>query len=323
MLEEREHVITPAEAGQRLDVVLGGAWPDLSRSRIQKLIEGGSVRVEGRLARARERAPAGSRVRVAVPDPDPGSLVAEPIPLRVLYEDEHLLVVDKPAGLVVHPGAGVRTGTLAHALLHHAPQVAGVGGPGRPGIVHRLDKGTSGLLLVAKTEASYLRLVAAIARREVKRVYHALAWGVPRLAAGRIEAPLGRHPQDRKKIAVTRRGRPAATRYRVLEPFGWACLLECELETGRTHQIRVHLSHLGHPVLGDPTYGGGDRRALNLRGAIRTLAREVFEILPRPALHAARLEFCHPQTGQALALEAPLPADFSAALSILRRPVAA
>jgi 23S rRNA pseudouridine1911/1915/1917 synthase len=318
MPAEREHVVTAEEAGRRLDQVLAAAWADLSRTRVQRLIEAGLVRVEGRAARARERPPAGARVVVTVPDAEPSTLTPEAIPLAVVYEDEHLLVLDKPAGLVVHPGAGVRTGTLAHALLHHVPHIAAVGGAGRPGIVHRLDRGTSGLLLVAKTDTAYRRLTQAIARREVVRIYQALVWGEPLPPVGRIEAPIGRHPGDRKRMAVVARGRPAATRYRVLEWFSWASRVECALESGRTHQIRVHLSHAGHPVLGDSTYGGGARRALNLSQGIRRLTDAIFSVLPRPALHAARLEFCHPVTAGVFRLEAPPPADFAAALEILR-----
>jgi 23S rRNA pseudouridine1911/1915/1917 synthase len=320
MPEGREHVVTPAEAGRRIDQVLAACWCDLSRSRLQKLIAAGLVRAAGRPVRARDRAVAGMRLGVALPDAEPSLLRPEAIPLAIVYEDEHLLVVDKPPGLVVHPGAGVRTGTLVHALLHHAPQIAAVGGAGRPGIVHRLDKDTSGLLIVAKTEACYLQLVAAIARREVARTYQALVWGVPRTSGGRVEAPVGRHPGDRQRMAVTARGKPAATRYRVLEPFGWASYLECALESGRTHQIRVHLSHIGHPVLADPVYGGGRRRALNVAQGVRRLADAILAVLPRQALHAARLEFDHPVTASRLRLEAPLPADFAAALRLLRRP---
>ena len=319
MPEEREHLVTAEEAGRRLDQVLAACWSDLSRSRLQKLIAAGLVRAAGRPVRARDRAVAGTRLDVTLPDAEPSTLAPEAIPLDIVHEDEHLLVVNKPPGLVVHPGAGVRTGTLVHALLHHAPQIATVGGAGRPGVVHRLDKDTSGLLLVAKTETCYLRLVAAIARREVARTYEALVWGTPRAASGRVEAPVGRHPVDRQRMAVTERGKPAATRYRVLEPFGWAAHLECALESGRTHQIRVHLSHIGHPLLADPVYGGGRRRALNLPQTVRRLIDAIFAVLPRQALHATRLEFRHPETAGVLRLEAPPPADFAAALEILRR----
>jgi 23S rRNA pseudouridine1911/1915/1917 synthase len=318
MPEEREHRIGVNEARQRLDVVLARAWPDLSRSRLRKLFDGGGVRLDGRAARPRDPAREGQLVVVHIPDPEPTTLVAEPIPLSIVFEDDDLLAVDKPAGLVVHPGAGVRRGTLVHALLHHAPSIAGVGGAGRPGIVHRLDKDTSGLLLVAKTERAYLALVAALAAHAVRRTYWALAWGEPHEESGRIDEPIGRSPRERTKMAVVRRGRPAATRWRVRERFGWASWLECELETGRTHQIRVHLAHRRHPVLADSTYGGGPTRVLNLREPVRTLARSVFGVLPRQALHAARLRFSHPTTGLPLALEAPLPADFAAALAQLR-----
>jgi 23S rRNA pseudouridine1911/1915/1917 synthase len=323
MPEEREHRLTPAEEARRLDVVLARLWPDLSRSRLRKLFDAGAVRLDGRAVRARDTGRAGQQVRVCVPDPEPSTLIAEAIPLAVVLEDDDLLVVDKPPGLVVHPGAGVRRGTLVHALLHHAPTIAGVGGAGRPGIVHRLDKDTSGLLLVAKSERAYQALVAAMARREIARTYDALVWGSPAADAGRIEAPIGRHASERTRMAVTARGRPAATRWRVRERFGWASRLECELETGRTHQIRVHLQHVRHPVLRDAAYGGGPARVLNLREPVRTLARSVFGVLPRQALHAARLRFSHPTTGSALALEAPLPPDFAAALDLLRAAVGA
>jgi len=322
MPEEREHRVTRAEAGRRLDRVLADLWPDVSRTRLARVMKNGGVTLAGKPAAPRDKASAGDVVRVSLPDAEPSTLDAEPIPLDIVYEDRHLLVVNKPAGMVVHPGAGVRRGTLAHALLAHAPSIAAVGGPGRPGIVHRLDKDTSGLLVVAKTPAAYLKLVDAIARHDVHREYRALVWGEPRDLSARVAQPIGRHPKDRKRMAVTPKGRPAATHYRVLESFGWAALLECRLETGRTHQIRVHLSHLGHPILGDSTYGGGPRRVLNLPEQVRKLARDMIGTMPRQALHAARLVFSHPATGEALALEAPLPADFSAALAQLRKSVA-
>jgi len=322
MPEEREHRVTRAEAGRRLDRVLADLWPDVSRTRLARVMKSGGVTLAGKPAAPRDKASAGDVVRVSLPDAEPSTLDAESIPLDIVYEDRHLLVVNKPAGMVVHPGAGVRQGTLVHALLAHAPTIAAVGGPGRPGIVHRLDKDTSGLLVVAKTPAAYLKLVDAIARRDVHREYRALVWGEPRDLSARVAQPIGRHPKDRKRMAVTPKGRPAATHYRVLESFGWAALLECRLETGRTHQIRVHLSHLGHPILGDSTYGGGPRRVLNLPEQVRKLARDMIGTMPRQALHAARLVFSHPATGEALALEAPLPADFSAALAQLRKSVA-
>jgi len=328
MPEEREHRktrrhrVTQAEAGCRLFRVVADRWPDLSRTQIARLMKQGLVTLDGKPAAPRDAARAHALARIEVPAPEPTTLAAEEIPLAVVYEDEHLLVVNKPAGMVVHPGAGNRRGTLVHALLAHAPGIANVGGAGRPGIVHRLDKDTSGVLVVAKTQAAYLKLVEAIARREVHREYLALVWGEPKDRGGRIAEPVGRHPKDRKRMAVTPKGRVAATNYRVLQSFGWASYVECRLETGRTHQIRVHLSHLGHPLLGDATYGGGARRVLNLPEGARRLAREIVETMPRQALHAARLAFSHPATGERLALEAPLPADFSAALDRLRKSVA-
>ena len=322
MPEEREHRLSEAESGRRLDRVLADLWPDLSRTQIARWMKEGRVTVDGREAAPKDDARPGALVHIELPAPEPSVLAPEDIPLAIVHEDEHLLVVNKPAGMVVHPGAGNRAGTLVHALLAHAPGIASVGGAGRPGIVHRLDKDTSGLLVVAKTPATYLRLVEAIARREVNREYLTIVWGEWRDLAGRIAEPVGRHPKDRKRMAVTPQGRVAATNYRVLQSFGWASYLECRLETGRTHQIRVHLSHVGHPVLGDATYGGGARRVLNLPEAARRLAREIVETMPRQALHAARLAFSHPATGERLSLEAPLPADFSAALDRLRKSVA-
>jgi 23S rRNA pseudouridine1911/1915/1917 synthase len=318
MAEARELRLTSGDEGRRLDAVLAEHWTDLSRTRLQKLLRDGAVRVDGAAAKPSHPAKSGEIVTATLPDPEPSHLEPEAIPLRIVFEDEHLLVVDKPAGLVVHPGAGNRRGTLVHALLHYLPGLAGVGAAGRPGIVHRLDKGTSGLLLVAKTEAVHRRLAEALARREIARTYWALAWGEPVPAEGRIAEPIGRHPKDRKRMAVVPGGRPAATRYRVLESGGWASLLECALETGRTHQIRVHLSQIGHPVLGDEVYGGGRRRALNTPLAARRLAREAMGGLLRPALHAFRLAFPHPVTAGPIALESPLPEDFLRVLTRLR-----
>jgi 23S rRNA pseudouridine1911/1915/1917 synthase len=318
MAPAREVVLGAADAGRRLDAVLAERWPDLSRSRLQSLLKAGHITVNGARAKPSRPTRAGDRVRATLSEPAPGRLVPEPMDLRVVYEDEALLVVDKPAGMVVHPGAGRSRGTLASGLLHRLPSLAGVGGPDRPGIVHRLDRGTSGLLLVAKTETARRRLAAALARREVHRDYLAFVWGEPREREGRIEAPLGRDPRDRKRMAVVPGGRPAATRYRLVESFGWASLLECSLETGRTHQIRVHLRQIGHPVLGDETYGGGRTRVLNAPRAARRLAREATRGLLRPALHAFRLAFVHPMSESPIALESPLPEDLHRLLARLR-----
>ena len=286
------------------------------------MIEAGLVLVNGRVARASRRLRGGDTVRLELPPPPEAGIPAiepEDLPLTRVFEDEWLLVIDKPAGMVVHPGAGVRSGTLVHALVHHYPSIVEVGGEGRPGIVHRLDKDTSGLMVVAKTARAYRGLVEAVGAREVRRVYQGLVWGEPRARHGRVEAPIGRDPRDRKRMAVVRRGgRRAATAWRVLEGFGGAALLELVLETGRTHQIRVHLSHIRHPVIGDPVYGGRGKKLLSLGLGERSLHSALLECLPRQALHASELGFAHPVTGEALRFEAPLPEDFAEALGRLR-----
>lgn len=256
-------------------------------------------------------------------DAPASTLAPEAIPLAIVYEDDAILVIDKPAGLVVHPGAGVRSGTLVHALLHHAPAIATVGGATRPGLVHRLDRQTSGLLVAAKTERAYRALVEAMRRREVRRVYAALVWGDPREDAGTIDGAIGRDPRTRTRMAiVTRGGKPARTHWRVRERFGPASLLDVTLETGRTHQIRVHLAHVRHPVVGDPTYGGRDRKQLSAPGSERSLHAAVLEGLPRQALHAAELALAHPVTGEPLRFTSPLPQDIIRALELLRAYVA-
>jgi 23S rRNA pseudouridine1911/1915/1917 synthase len=325
----RRHTIVPEEQGDRLDRVLARAWPELTRSRIQSLLKGGHVTVDGRAARASDSARPGATCEAVVPDAVPSLLVPEDIPLSIVYEDDDLIVLDKPAGLVVHPGAGVRSGTLVHALLAHAPQVEGVGGVARPGLVHRLDKDTSGLLVVAKNDPAFQGLTQDLARRAIARRYLALVWGVPGPAGseGRIALPIGRDPKDRKRMAVRPEGasgaRAAATRWRVLAALPRDAsrprfaLLCCTLETGRTHQIRVHLAHAGHPVVADATYGGGVKKALSLPPADRRLAQQLVMDLGRQALHAAELEFRHPTRGDTRSFVAPLPHDLAHALSAL------
>ncbi len=297
--------VESTDAGRRLDRWLAARVPGLSRERLKRLIEGGHVRVNGLARRPAHRLREGEAVEVEVPPPSPEELVPEPRPLAIVYEDEHVLVLDKPAGLVVHPGAGHARGTLAAAALAHAPSIAGVGGPRRPGIVHRLDKDTSGLLVVAKTQAAYEALVDQLARRAVTRRYVALVHGRMRAEGGTLDAPIGRHPRDRVKMAVVGpgRGKRAVTRYRVLERFPRYTLVEAHLETGRTHQIRVHLAAIGHPVVGDATYGGRHREPVALEGF---------------ALHAAGLAFTHPITGRRVEFSAPLPARFERLVEELR-----
>jgi 23S rRNA pseudouridine1911/1915/1917 synthase len=313
--------VTPAEAGERLDRFLATAQADLSRSRVQALIRAGRAQVNGRAAAGSRKLRAGDRVSLVLPESAPPTRITpEPIPLRVAYEDDDLLVIDKPAGLVVHPGAGVASGTLVHALVHRDPAIAGVGGEGRPGIVHRLDKDTSGLMVVARTARAHRRLVEALRERRVKRVYHAIVRGDLRAEEGRIEGAIGRDPRHRSRMAVVARGgKAAATHWRALERYGPFTLLEVTLETGRTHQIRVHLAHAGHPVLGDAVYGGRVKKLLSPSEAERSLARDLLGGLSRQALHASRLEFEHPVTGRLLAFTSPWPEDLAAAVNRLRQ----
>jgi 23S rRNA pseudouridine1911/1915/1917 synthase len=295
----------PAEcAGLRLDQALARLLPEHSRSRLAAWVKQGKVSLDDTAADARRKVWGGERVAIAaVALPEEAAQQPEDIPLTVVYEDGHVLVVNKPAGLVAHPGSGNWQGTLLNALLHHAPQLAGVP---RAGIVHRLDKDTSGLLVVAKTLEAQTDLVRQLAARTVKRQYLALAHG--RVARdGLVDAPIGRHPVQRTKMAVVASGRAARTHYRVLERFARATLLECALETGRTHQIRVHMAELGHPLVGDPVYGP------------RRRAQGVLADFPRQALHAWRLALVHPATGAEQAWEAPLPEDFAELLESLRK----
>ncbi len=303
------------EAGTRLDVWLAARFPDLSRTRIRALVDAGHVRVDGALLKASHRLKAGERVDAEILPPPAEEMAAEAIPLRIVFEDEHVLVVDKPAGMVTHPGAGQRTGTLAAAALAHAPEIAGVGGPRRPGIVHRLDKGTSGLIVLTKTPQAYESLTAQLARRTVSRRYLCLVHGALPRAEGVIDAPIGRDPRSRVRMAVTAegRGKRAVTRFRVLERFPDVNYVECRLETGRTHQIRVHLASLGHPLLGDETYG---RRIL--RKAPDPELAALIAGLHGVALHAAGLGFLHPASGQPVELTSPLPNRIDNILSRLR-----
>lgn len=321
MTEDRRftQVVEPDSAGARLDQWLAGRLPELSRMRVKALIAGGRTRVDGRVVKAAYRVQAGERVEATIPPPPRDGIAPEAVPLRVVFEDANVLVVDKPAGMVTHPGAGRIDGTLAAAALAHAPEMAGVGSPRRPGIVHRLDKGTSGLIVLAKTQAAYDGLTMQLARRTVSRRYLALAHGALRRAEGTVDAPIGRDPRSRVRMAIVPegRGKRAVTHYRVLERFGSGAsavtLLECRLETGRTHQIRVHLASLGHPLLGDETYRG--RRAAPAGGPVLA---ELVEALGGVALHAAGLAFAHPVTGAPMSFACPSPDRIDRILSHLR-----
>lgn len=301
-------VVSPEQAGERIDRFLSGRGLGISRAQVQRLILGGQVRIGGLTVKPHCRVRAGQEVVVVVPEPAPASALPEPIPLDIVYEDADLLVLNKPAGLVVHPAAGARSGTLVNALLHHCRDLSGIGGVERPGIVHRLDKGTSGLMIVAKSDEAHRHLSQQIKARRVKRQYVALVTGKLERSRGRVEAPIGRHPIQRTRMAVTPRwGRPAATQYEVLRIVGDFSFLRLTLETGRTHQIRVHMAHLGYPVAGDPVYG---RR----RQARRMAGGEGID-LQRPFLHAYRLEFEHPRSRKMMVFEIPLPPDLQGVLS--------
>lgn len=301
-MPHRKLVVDEGAGGLRLDQFLGGTgiWP--SRTFIQKVIVGGGVRLKGKVLRPSFRLEPGQEVEVAWNDPEPLTVEPEAIPLEILYEDHDLVVVNKPRGMVVHPAAGNYRGTLVNALLEHCRDLSGIGGKIRPGIIHRLDKDTSGVLVVAKNDFAHLALAAQIKARTMKRVYKALVHGKPP-DNGRIEAPIGRHPTLRKKMTVTQRGKAAVTNYTVLENLGAYSFLEVRLESGRTHQIRVHFSYLGYPLVGDPVYG---------------IQREKAPIQGQ-ALHAAVLGFKHPRTGESLELTSEIPEAMKQALEWCRR----
>ena len=309
----------PAQAGWRLDRYLSEMAPETSRSRVQKWIEEGRFSVNGDPARKSTRLEAGDAVTVlSAPAPEDSSLQAEDIPLRIVYEDDSLVVVDKPKGMVTHPGSGVFSGTLANALAFRFRALSDVNGPMRPGLLHRLDKDTSGLLLVAKDNAAHLALARQLEARDIKRVYQALVWRQPP-ASGVIDLPIARSPRDPLKMAVVPDGKRAVTHYRVLAYYQFASLLEVSLETGRTHQIRVHLAQAGHPVAGDPVYGGGRAFLGRIQPLWQPMATRLLAGLTSQALHAHRLAFAHPATGAALQFESPLPEEMRVALGFLEQ----
>jgi 23S rRNA pseudouridine1911/1915/1917 synthase len=313
-------VAGPEHKGQRLDLFLSDCLPQLSRTRVQALIKEGHVASRGAtIEDVKYRVKPDEHFTLTVPPAAETELGGEAIPLDVVYEDDALIVIDKPAGLVVHPGAGNPRGTLVNALIAHCGKsLSGIGGVARPGIVHRLDKDTSGLMVVAKTDQVHRALAAQFADHgrtgELERGYLALVWGAPPRPHGKIEAPIGRHPSSRTKMAVLpNKGREAVTHWRVLERFGpkdapAASLIECRLETGRTHQVRVHLAHFGHPLIGDPLYGRGFKSKL---GKLPPALQSKLAVLDKQALHAAHLAFVHPVSGTLLEFNSPLPRDLA------------
>jgi 23S rRNA pseudouridine1911/1915/1917 synthase len=309
---ELQLTISPELAGQRLDkalTMLAAEKPELalSRVRLQALLADAHVMLNGKTTSdASRKVKEGDVYTVNLPAPESAKPKAQKIALNVIYEDKDILVIDKPSGLVVHPAPGNRDQTMVNALLAHCGKtLSGIGGVARPGIVHRLDKDTSGLIVVAKNDLAHQNLSAQFADRSLSRTYQAIVQGVPILRMGLIDAPIGRHTRDRKKMAVVAKGKPARTRYKVLEVFASTALVECSLETGRTHQIRVHMTHIKHPLIGDPTYGRGR-------------AQKQIYAFPRQALHAAAIKFIHPRTGKTMSFSSPLPKDMQALLKKLR-----
>src|SRR5690242_15708863 len=307
-----EFLITAGEQPKRLDVFLVNRERDMSRSALQRLIELGRIRINGQVVKPSQKIKPGDKITMDVPKPEPLELKGEAIPLEVLCEDDQLLVLNKPPGIVVHPAPGNWTGTLVNALLHHfqtsGGTVSSIGGKERPGLVHRLDKDTSGVMVIAKTDHAHRSLAAQFKQHTITRVYEALVWGVPKKGHGLIELAIGRDSKERKKFSArTARPKPSITEYKVVERFGkMAARVDLFPKTGRTHQLRVHMTALGHPLLGDPTYGGRKVNAL-----------EALDI-PRVMLHAKALGFCHPVTGKPMAFTSTLPPDMASALEALR-----
>ena len=306
-----ETTIGEAQHGYRLDKALAELVPDLSRERLKSLILDGLVTAEGRALNPSMKVAAGQAFAITLPPPVEAEAVAQDIPLVIVHEDDDLIVIDKPAGLVVHPAAGNLDGTLVNALLHHCRgELSGIGGVARPGIVHRIDKDTSGLLVVAKSDRAHEGLAQQFKAHSIDRLYAAIVYGVPQPAAGTVDSWIARSNADRKKMAVHRegKGKHAVTHYRTVERLRGAALVECQLETGRTHQVRVHMAHLGHPLIGDAVYGR-DRKGF--KSILETLC------FKRQALHAKRLGFIHPVTGQKLSFDSALPTDMQELLSEL------
>jgi 23S rRNA pseudouridine1911/1915/1917 synthase len=305
--------------GDRLDRWLQASDLGPSRSQWQRLIEDGAVQVNGESRPSRHRLHAGDEVTFELPEPELSEIEPDPdVQFDILYEDEHIAVIDKPAGLVVHPAPGHRTGTLVNGLLARLDTLSGVGGKARPGLVHRLDKDTSGVLVVARNDQAHRALSSQLEDRSLVRIYRAICFGLPSPPAARIDLPLDRDPRDRKRRAVVEDGRPAVTDYKVESPGKGASLLRLRLRTGRTHQIRVHLAHRGHPVLGDALYGGGENRVEGAHPGHRKYLRAAIAILGRQALHAWELRLIHPSTGSEMRFQSPVPDDLREAWSQLR-----
>lgn len=310
--EEREHitiVVPPRQTKERLDVYLTNRVQNATRNKVQKAIEAGTVLVNGKTVKPSHAIAPGEIIDITLPHPPRPKAIAEDIPLAIVYEDADLIIVNKPAGMVTHPAYGNYTGTLVNALLHHTRSLSGVNTELRPGIVHRLDKETTGLMVVAKNDPAHQALAKQFSRRTIEREYWALVWGTFKEKQGTIETYLGRSKRDRKKVAVTREGKLAVTEYRVLQDFDFLSLVRLKLRTGRTHQIRVHLAHIGHPVFGDPTYGGRSHNWGGLKGKRAEASQRLLEMITRQALHAKTIGFVHPSTKKQVSFDSELPDD--------------
>lgn len=305
------------DTGMRADVYIAAKVPDMSRSYAALLIRQGRVQIDGACVKPGHRVKPPEQITVQIPEPRPVELVPEPMPLDILYEDPHMIVINKPPGLVVHPAAGHASGTLVNGILHHCPDLEGIGGEHRPGIVHRLDKDTSGIMVVAKTHAAHLDLSHQFKSRGIEKRYLALVYGIPGTESGRIDLPVGRHPVDRKKMSTASpRGREALTLWRIKERFTGSTLLEVHLKTGRTHQIRVHCQAIGHPLVGDPVYGLKKKHSRPAKS--HPAAFRILNQAPRQMLHAANLRFSHPVNGKPQDHCAPMPRDMTRMIDQLR-----
>lgn len=315
MSNPRAESVRPEQEGFRLDRVLAELFPDHSRSALARLVTEGHVLVDTVVVeKVSHRVSSGSTIRVEFPPPVTAAIESQDIPITILHEDEDIVVIDKPAGLVVHPAAGHRDQTLVNALLFHISDLSGVGGELRPGIVHRLDKETSGVMVIAKHDEAHRKLTAAWNTDAVRKEYLALVYGTPRESKGTIDAAIGRDPRDRKRMAVVRSGgRQAITDYEVVERLRGVSLVRCRLRTGRTHQIRVHMKHLGHPIVGDPVYSGPQWRGIPDKQSQKALSG-----FGRQALHAARLTITHPRSGDRMVFEAAIPPDLAELIAFLR-----
>jgi len=320
MSHEIEIVIPPGKKKERLDVFLTHHVENATRNKVQRAIEKGMVLVDGKTVRSSHQVSPGETIHITLPKSPPQKAAPENIPLDILYEDDELLVVNKPAGMVTHPAHGNYSGTLVNALLYHCNHLPTLNDATRPGIVHRLDKDTSGVMVIAKTEFAHAQLAKQFSDRTTSREYWAVVWGTFHEKQGLIEAELGRSKSDRKKMAVVKEGKHAATEYSVIEQFEYLSLVRLKLQTGRTHQIRVHLAHVNHPVFGDPTYNGRHIVAGPGTSKQKAEVQQLLKLISRQALHAKTLGFVHPKTHREMSFDSNLPADISSVLAGLKNP---